>query len=342
MKIITNYGDFLNENIEAPKEILNILDFLKNTPTEDILSFRDSLKQIASTSESLNENFISEYIDKIKLKFRNMIDDRIWKYLINRKKEFYVNLIDKLNIFDLTTLADIKRNYPGFKLESLYLAGGMDKAVDVGAGWRIVVENEFEKDKKVKIVHMHGDPEFEESELPEIDLKEFGKIHPRRVVNGIYLDQFISNPNKTKQLYSKPLIINPVRKEVERTKDKDFAIAAKKYKTFTQETEPEEYEPTMSDIRKTLSTSIEFGDEHLVRLADAVFLGLNTAAAAGTYGELQTQSFMNKPIFVWMNESNWKFSDFSMWTFPHISKLMRNEKEMKQFVKTLITFAPKY
>ena len=297
MKIITEYGQFLNENIEEPKEILNVLDFLKNTPTEYILRFRDSLKQIASSSESLNENFISDYIDKIKLKFRNMIDDRIWKYLINRKRDFYVNLIDKLNIFDLSSLADVKMNHPGFKLESLYLAGGMDKAKDVGAGWRIVVENEFEKYPGKR------------TGLPEIDLKEFGEVEPKRVVDGIYLDQFISNPNATKKLYDRPLILNPVRKEVDRTKDKDFEIAAKKYKTFTPETEPEEYEPTMSAIRKTLSTSIEIGDEHLVRLADAVFLGLNTAAAAGTYGELQTQSFMNKPIFVWMNEPDWNFSD---------------------------------
>ena len=89
---IKDYGQFLNENIEAPKEILNILDFLKNTPTEDILAFRDALKQIATSSESLNENIISDFIDKIKLKFRNMIDDRIWKYLINRKKEFYTKM----------------------------------------------------------------------------------------------------------------------------------------------------------------------------------------------------------------------------------------------------------
>ena len=41
-----------------------------------------------------------------------------------------------------------------------------------------------------------------------------------------------------------PLILNPVRKEVDRTKDVDFAMAAGRYKSFNQETEPEKYEPT--------------------------------------------------------------------------------------------------
>ena len=332
MKIITNYGNFLNENIEAPKDIFNILDLLKNTPTEDILELRDSLEEIAFTEESLNENIVSDIIAKLRLKFRNIIDDRIWTYLIDRKKKFYINLIEKLNIFDLTSLDDIFKNYKGFKLEAIYLAGGMDKAKDVGAGWRLVLENEFEK--------YPG----KETNLPEIDLKEFGTLQPKRVVDGIYLDMFMENPSKTKKLYDKPLILNPVRKEVDRTKDADFAHAAGHYKKFTQKTEPEEYEPTLTSIRRTLSTSIEPGDEHLVRLADAVLLGLNQAAAAGTYGELQTQSFMNKPIFVWMTSPEWKlgtteddpYGGFSMWTFPHISKLARNKREMEILVNTIM------
>jgi hypothetical protein len=208
----------------------------------------------------------------------------------------------------------------------------MDKLADVGAGWRIIVENEFEK--------YPG----KSTGLPKINLKDFGNVEPKRVVDGIYVDQFIKNPNKTKKLYDKPLILNPVRKEVDRTKDPDFMLAASKYKTFTNETEPEEYEPTMTNIRKTMSRSIEVGDEHLVRLSNAIFLGLNQAAAAGTYGELQTQSFMNKPIFVWMTSPEWKlgqtkddpYGGFSMWNFPHLSKFARNEQEMKILIRTIM------
>lgn len=327
MKIITNYGQFINENtVNSPNEILEVLDLLKDVETEDIIKLRDSLKELSNKSESLTESIIGDLIDKLKIKFQKIVDDRIWKYLINRKRDFYSNLIDKLNIFDLTSLDDVFKNHPGLKIEALYLAGGMDKAKDVGAGWRIVVENEFEK--------YPG----RSTGLPEINLKEFGTVEPKRVVDGEYLDLFIENSSKAKKLYDKPLILNPVRKEVDRTKDPGFALATDKYKTFGQETEPEEYEPTMTDIRRTLSKSIEVGDEHLVRLSDGVFLGLNTAAAAGTYGELQTQSFMNKPIFVYMTDENWSFSDFSMWTFPHISKLARNTDEMRTLVATIMNY----
>jgi len=98
-----------------------------------------------------------------------------------------------------------------------------------------------------------------------------------------------------------------------------------------------------------MSRSIEVGDEHLVRLADCIFLGLNQAAAAGTYAELQLQSLMNKPIFVWMTDEEWKlgqtkedpYGGFSFWTLPHISKIARNREEMKTLVKTIIAYSEK-
>jgi len=329
---IKDYGQFLTENINVDNDINAILNMIKNASTEDILELRDSLKKISLTSEKLNENFITNIIDKLRVKFRKKFDDKVWSYLIDRKRNFYLNLVDKLNIFDLTTLDDVFKNHPGFKIESLYLAGGMDKAVDVGAGWRLVAENEFEKYPGFK------------TGLPEISLGEFGEMEPKRVVNGIYLDEFLENPTKTKKLYNKPLILNPVRKEIDRTKDKAFAVGAKTYKTFDYETDVEDFEPTFTDIKRTMNRTIEADDEHLVRIADLVFLGLNQAAAAGTYGELQTQSFMNKPIFVWMTSPDWKlgqtkedpFGGFSFWTLPHISKLARNKEEMKILVNTII------
>jgi len=332
MKIITDYRQFITENTNFDRDMFSILNLLMNVSTEKILELRDSIKELSIKNEKLNENIISDFIDNIKLKLGKYIDNKIWTYLINRKKDFYLNLVDKLNIFDLMSLDDVFENHPGFKIEAIYMAGGMDKLADVGAGWRIIVENEFEK--------YPG----KSTGLPKINLKDFGNVEPKRVVDGIYVDQFIDNPNKTKKLYDKPLILNPVRKEVDRTKDPDFMLAASKYKTFTNETEPEEYEPTMTNIRKTMSRSIEVGDEHLVRLSDAIFLGLNQAAAAGTYGELQTQSFMNKPIFVWMTSPEWKFGQtkddpyggFSMWNFPHLSKFARNEQEMKILIRTIM------
>lgn len=320
-----NYNQFIKEsNQNYDIDIIEILNILKDADMNDILDLRDSLEDISYKNENLNENIITDLINNIKIKFRKKLDNRIWNYLIDRKRDFYTKLIDKLNIFDLTSLDDVFKNYPGLKLDSLYLAGGMDKAKDVGAGWRNVVEHEFEK--------FPG----KNTNLPEISLNEFGIVEPKRVVDGHYVDMFIENPNRTKKIYNKPLILNPVRKEVDRTKDIDFSIASKKYKTFDYQTEPDEYQPTISNINRTMSKSIEYYDEHLVRICDFIFLGLNKAASAGTFGELQTQSFMNKPIFVYMTENDWSFEDFSMWTIPHICKFARNTDEMKILVKTII------
>lgn len=322
--MIKNYTDFINENIGF-NDIFKILDIIMNKPMKDIIELRDSIKDLSLTTESINEGLF----DNLKFKFKRKFDDIIWKYLINRKRDFYNQLVNKLNIFDLTTIDDVK----GFQtIESIYLAGGMDKSKDTGAGWRNILEYEFEK---------YGD--IVDTTLPKVDLGPFGKIQPKHIVDGIFLEKFIKNTSKTKKLYDFPLTLNPVRKEVDRTKNAAFAAAATKYKTFTNITKPNEYEPTLSDIKNTMNKNIEVDDEHLVRLTDAIFLGLNQAAAAGTYGELQTQSFLNKPIFVWMTDKEWKlgttkddpYGGFSMWSFPHFSKLARNEEEMKILVETI-------
>jgi hypothetical protein len=320
--MITKFNEFLNENKKEFKneDIIEILKLIQDKDMKDILELRDSIKKGLDIISEKKYDILSN----IKISLQKKFDDKIWKYIINRKKSFYEELIGKLNIFDLTTLDDVK----GFKkIESIYLAGGMDKAKDVGAGWRIVVENEFEKYGEIK-----------NDTLPKVDLKEFGKTTPKHIVDGEYLDMFIDSPKKTKNLYDFPLLLNPVRKEVDRTKDDDFKNASDKYKTFTQKTKKEEYEPTLTNINKTMTKSIEIGDEHLVRLADAIFAGLNIYAAAGTHGELQMQSFLNKPIFVWMTDKDWNLKDHSMWTFPHISKFARNEKEMKILVKTIMKY----
>jgi len=334
MKIIKDYKTFINESSfhlnGDTKDIMLVLDDLKELPTDDILKFRDAIEGVVQISENLNESYISDMIGKIRLRFDRWLDDLTWKRIINRKKEFYSNLVEMMNIFDLKSLDDVVTNYPGFKLESLYLAGGMDKAIDVGAGWRNELEFEFETYKRNdRIASTHE----------EISFGELGTFKPCRVIEGKNLSEFIINPDKIKRLYDVPVTLNPVRKEVDRTKSIDFATAAVKYKSFSGATEPEEYEPTMTHLRKTLSKSIEPDDEQLVRIVDGVFLGLNIAAAGGTFGELETASYMRKPIFVWMTDKNWKFSDFSIWNFPHITKLCRNKNEMKILVKTLIDFA---
>lgn len=324
--MIKKYNRFVTENLDQNLEFEQFITVISDLPTDEILEFRDELQKLVSSNENLNENKIEDILNNIKHKFRKWLDDKIWKYLVNRKSDFYLNIINSLNVFDIYSLDDVFKTHPGFKIESLYLAGGMDKVADLGGGWRNEVEHEFE-----------SFPGFDTG-LPEISLGSFGDIEPRRVVDGSYIVDFIKNSSKTKKLYNLPLVLNPIRKEVDRTKDVDFAVAAKKYKTFDYDTKPEEIEPTMKDIRKTMNRSIEVDDEHLVRLVDMVFLGLNTAAAAGTYGELQMSSFLNKPIFVWMTDEKWVLKDFSMWSFPHFSKFARSQDEMKILVDTIMNY----
>lgn len=318
---ILSYEDFLKESAKNEfNDILSLLDELKDKPIKDILQLRDVLKsELKNVNESINEGFIENLKNKIKRTF----DDLIFKYLVNRKKEYYENVINSLDIFDLTSL----KNIPGInKIESIYLAGGMDKALDTGAGWRSVVEFEFEK---------YGKPK---EDLPEIEISSFGKMKPKRIVDTVFLSSFISKPKEIKKLYNFPLILNPGRIELDRTKNMNFIQGMENYKKIDYKSGSEKYTPYWFNIIKTMTGKVEPNDEHLVRLADAIFLGLNKSAAAGTYGELQMASFLNRPIFVYMTDKNWEFKDFSTWTFPHISKLVRNEAEMKILVKTILSY----
>ena len=92
---IKDYGQFLIENIENPNDINNILDLIKNASMKDILELRDSIEELSMKSEKLNENFVTDFIDKLKIKFRKIFDDKLWKYLINRKQKFYFDLVEK-------------------------------------------------------------------------------------------------------------------------------------------------------------------------------------------------------------------------------------------------------
>ena len=49
MKIITNYGKFINENLDTPTDdVTKILDLLLDTPTDDIIELRDSIEELSN------------------------------------------------------------------------------------------------------------------------------------------------------------------------------------------------------------------------------------------------------------------------------------------------------
>jgi len=313
------------ENFVNNKKSTNISDFintiiLNNVPSNEIMEFKNDIKKILKINENLS-------INKLKFKYNKWLNDKLFKWLINRKKSFYIDLVNKMEVFNLDTLDDVFKNYPGFKLESLYLAGGMDEAEDTGKGWRLRLEYEFEINNNNN----------NNNNLPEIEIYN-KKFNPSHIVNGEYLDNFLINPKKIINLYNKPLLLNPVRKEIDRTKDDTFD-------NMVDDLKNPDYDPNNNStpfkwIRKTFSENIEPDDEHLLRLSSAVFLGQDSAAGAGTYGELELLSLIRKPLFAWLvNGYENKAGAFKLWNIPHLSKVARNTDEMIQLVKTILRYS---
>lgn len=325
--MIKGFNEFTNEgflNINTEKEISKFINSLviNNVPTDEIMEFKNDLNKLILVNES-----ISDDITRLKFKYGKWLDDRLFKWLINRKKNFYLNLVDKLDMFDLTTLDDVYRQFPGFKLDSLYLAGGMDEAADGGMGWRLRLEYEFEVNNPGKT-----NPALEEVEIYDKNMK------PAYVVEGENLENVLSNTKRTLSLYDKPALFNPVRKEKDRTKDDTFdrMVGAIKKPGY----DPKKDIVPFKWFRKTFSHTIEPEDEHLLRIADAVFLGQDPAAGAGTYGELELLSLIRKPLFAWLvNDSENKPGAFKLWNIPHLCKVARNEEEMVKLVKTIVDYA---
>jgi len=319
MKKLKKYTEFLFEkkNIENNEDFQLFFDKVMTLSNSDIMELRDEIQKIADNM-SVNEN-----IYNLKRKFNSWFDDRLFKFLINRKKSFYLNIIEKLNLFDLENLDDVMKNFHLKSIDGLYLAGGMDASEDTGAGWRIEVEEEFE----------FNNPGKYSKDVDEIKVGD-KMIMPAYVVDGIFLDKVLSDTKNTLKLYDKPVLFNPVRKEVDRNKDDKFDNSIDTMKDPNWDAE-ENSEP-FDFFQKTFAGSIEPDDEHLLRIATATFLGYNPDAGAGTYGELELLSMIRKPLFVWLTgDYNNDMGKFKLWNIPHISKIARNKEEMKILVKAI-------
>ena len=323
MKTLKKYNEFLLENNINESNIneFNIfLDNIMKLDTDEILDFRDDMQKMVD-KEDVNES-ISSFLTDMKTKFNKWFDDKLFSFLINRKKKFYIELIDKLNLFDLTNLDDVMENFHIKTIDGLYLAGGMDASEDTGAGWRTEVEVEFEI----------NNPGKTSDEVTEILVGD-KTMKPAYTVDGIFLNKVLDD-TKTLKLYDKPVLFNPVRKEVDRNKDDRFdkSIVAMKADGFEPEVNKEPYD----FFHKTFAGSIEPDDEDLLRIATATFLGYNPEAGAGTYGELELLSLIRKPLFVWLTgEYENDMGKFKLWNIPHLSKIARNKIEMEVLVRTI-------
>lgn len=326
--MIKNWQEFneaYNEKDENLSDIDIVLDWVaKNIRTKDIPKLKKDLLPLTTESKNVNEGVVKNIFDKLTRWF----DNKVLGYVVNKKAKFYTELIGKLDLFDLTTLEDVKENFNNFKLDSIYLAGGMDKAKDVGAGWRAKVEYEFEITNKGETLKH----DIIEIPVPGKSIK----VRPSYVVDSENLTQFVKYGNKfIKSNYDRPAILNPVRKEVDRTKNKEFAEEIGKFKRG-------EYEDTddprsFDTVSKVFSKTIEPEDEIIVNKCDAVFVGFNDTTSGGTFGELQQTSFLRKPIFAWYID-DWKISGHTPWNLPHVSKIMRTDRDMEIFVKTMIEY----
>jgi hypothetical protein len=321
---IRKYKDFLNESAEQQQSDMDmILNYIaKNIPSSEIPQLKMAMMPLKEGV--LNENIFTN----IKNKLSKWFDEAIFKYIVNKKKDFYTDLVGKLDLFDLTSLDDIERNFRAFKLDSIYLAGGMDKAKDVGAGWRAMIEYEFEV--------VNGGRKSNMSEISIPYKGEDVKVIPSYTVDNENMTKFIKGGNNfILKNYDTPAILNPVRKEVDRTKNKEFADEMGRFKRG-------EYEDTkdpssFASISRVFSKTIEPEDEHIVTICDATFVGFNDVTSGGTFGELQQVSFLRKPLFAWYIDG-WKISGHSPWNLPHVSKIMRSDEDMKLFVKTMINY----
>jgi hypothetical protein len=111
--MIQNWQQF-NESYEDSKDqkdLEAILNYIaKNIPSSEISNLKKDLTPLLTT-ESLNEGFFSDIKDRLIKWF----DEKIMNYIVNKKKRFYTELIGKLDLFDLTTLDDIKKNFRAFE-----------------------------------------------------------------------------------------------------------------------------------------------------------------------------------------------------------------------------------
>lgn len=329
--IIKKWSEFNESSNEYNNdyELDYVLNWIfNNIDSKDIPSLKRDINSIIQIT-NINESFLTDIRDKLSKWF----DYKIFNYIVNKKSKFYTKLNNKLNFLDLTTLEDVEKYYRSFKLDSIYLAGGMDKASDVGAGWRAMVEYEFEVNNPGK------KSKNEEITIPyseDLGFKGETKISPSYVVDDENLKEFIKRGNSyVRKNFSTPALLNPVRKEVDRTKNDRFASDMGEFKSgrYLDNLTNRSFD----EISRTFSKTIELEDELIVNKCDAIFVGFNEAASAGTFGELEMSSFLKKPIFAWYMDG-WPIHGHSPWNLPHVCKIMRTNEDMELFVRTMIKY----
>jgi len=289
MKTIKAYDTFLLENENSVMTELESLFFL---PLEDRKKLEVELKKLGYATESVNEGFIQNIMDKL----HSWLTDRALKYLINNKGRMLPKMLEGLKVLDPTDLTGIK------PIESMYLGGGIDFALDDGAGWRDKVEDFFGENNVIK-----GEDIFK--------LGKGDKI----------------NSNK----YHKPMILNPLRNEPEREDpNSNFSIMFQRWKRG----ELNEIDPKIvssedwADWVNQINKEIKLPDLHIMRFCDSNLVKYDLVAGDGTKGELQMSDWKGLQTFLWLGQKTidgdmFQVRNVSPWSLPLATKILRGEKE---------------
>lgn len=221
------------------------------------------------------------------------------KYLVNQQNKYFNKKIQEIKPYNIDDFNGLKTP------KVIYLAGGMDNTPDGGVGWRQFVEEIFEYDGRKRIV----------KDKDIFDLSE-GK-----------------NIQKILNKYAKPVILNPVRNEVDRSSDEDFFRTIKEFKSGVYNKKG--HENDLKLLASKFNNKINVMDLNLVLIADSVFFGFDGTAGAGTYGELQTLSYLNRDLYVWFNNDK-SFKNLSPWTLPQLTKICQTDEEAKRLITNFI------
>lgn len=356
--MITKYKIF--ESIKTESDNIN---YILNLP----LSVRKDIKTLLTEKEDeiINESLFSD----LKFKLKEWVHDKMLLWLLNQSEKKLNKTIDLLNVFDPTDFSNIR------KCESIYLGGGIDKTPDeyvikpirgvnpqASVGTRegmlrsitdklmTLIPDKFkstEPERFVFIVSRGTNLELvlDENELNSIELiagggswrfdieKKFGDEH---VVSNEDLMIMERTGVLKKNEYEIPLIINPLRKEQSVRDDEKFKEIYAKWKSG--KLDKEQNSDIIKYMAKVINRDIKPPDLRLLNICDTNLVKYDAVAGDGTKGELQfgaLKHYMN--LFLWL-DGGYKVKDISIWTFPEVTKIIRNKEELNLLIDTIKKF----
>lgn len=328
------------------------------------LNIRNDLKRFLQNklSGNINESIFND----IKFRFKNWIHEKILLWLINQSDTKLENTIDTLNLFDPTDFSNVK------KCEVIYLGGGIDKTPDeyivnpiksnhpisdIGTRYSIfsTVVDKIKKHipDKLKDVRLDRfvfivdrgtilDNILNDYEIEHIELIAGGgswrydiekKFKPENIVGDIDLMVIERTGKINLNKYDKPLIINPLRKEQSVRDDKEFKRIYNDWKSG--KIDKEINDDRIKYMSKIVNRDIKQPDLRLLNVCDTNLVKYDYLAGDGTKGELQfgaLKNYMN--IFLWL-DGGYTIKDISLWTFPEITKIIRNNTELDLLITSI-------